>query len=318
LKALMTALRRRFQDSRFVRGEAPVGGPVVLTHRRIYILPTRRGLGFVLLIAILLLIAFVYNNNLAYLLSFLLASIFFVAILHSFKVLKGLEISAGNQPPVFCGEMAGFNFQVLNPGREHRYAVSLSLQQPRQFDFSARQTRQVSLAMTGERRGWLQCPTLTVSSDFPLGLFRAWSPLRFDSQVLVYPRPAPVFPAFPETGGSDGPQRRQTGNDDEFDGVKAYRRGDSIRHIHWKSLAKGRGLQSKHYSGDGQGGAEQWFDYANTPGAGVEQRLSLLCRWIVEAERAGLRYGLILPDSSVEPACGPAHFHHCLQLLALF
>jgi uncharacterized protein (DUF58 family) len=173
--------------------------------------------------------------------------------------------------------------------------------------------------MMTERRGWLSCTTLTVSSDFPLGLFRAWSPLRFDSKLLVYPQPSSVFLGFPETGGSEGQyQRQQTLNDDEFDGVKAYRSGDSIRHIHWKSLAKGRGVQSKHYAGEGGGGVELWLDYANTPGADVEQRLSQLCRWIVEAERSGLRYALTLPDNTVKLACGPAHYHQCLQKLALF
>ncbi|WP_306306045.1 hypothetical protein [Methylomonas koyamae] len=77
----------RFRLSRFFRGEAPTSAPISLGHRRIFILPTQRGLAFVLLIVLLLLVGFVYSNNLAYLLGFLLASIFFVAILHSFKSL---------------------------------------------------------------------------------------------------------------------------------------------------------------------------------------------------------------------------------------
>lgn len=306
-------LRQRFAASRFVRGEAPVTGPLVLSHRRIYILPTRRGLSFVLLIALLLLIAFVYNNNLAYLLGFLLASIFFVTILHSFKVLKGLEIKAGNNQPVFCGEMAGFSFQVFNPGRESRYAVTLSLQQARQFDFLPQQALAVSLPVMTERRGWLQCGTLTVASEFPFGLFRAWSPLRFDSRLLVYPKPSPIFLPFPEVGGG-GLQNGAARSGDEFDGVKSYRNGDSIRRIHWKSLAKGRGMQSKKFAGDG--GMELWLDYANTPGYGVEERLSQLCRWIIDAERVGVRYGLSVADKVVDPACGQAHYHQCLQILA--
>lgn len=47
------ALKERFRLSRFVLGETAVPGPVTLNHRRIFILPTRRGLGFALLTALL-------------------------------------------------------------------------------------------------------------------------------------------------------------------------------------------------------------------------------------------------------------------------
>ncbi len=36
---------------------------IILNYRNIYILPTRRGLGFAMLIALLMLIAFIYNNT---------------------------------------------------------------------------------------------------------------------------------------------------------------------------------------------------------------------------------------------------------------
>ena len=83
-------LTERFKLSRFTSGEKSRVKQFTLGHRRIFILPTQRGLGFVVLITLLLLIAFIYNNNLAYLLAFLLASIFFITILHSFKSLAGL------------------------------------------------------------------------------------------------------------------------------------------------------------------------------------------------------------------------------------
>ena len=82
------------------RAEKPKGKSIRLSHRRIYILPTLQGLGFVALIVLLLLIAFVYNNNLAYLLAFLLASIFFITILHSFKSIAGLILTQGHSQPV--------------------------------------------------------------------------------------------------------------------------------------------------------------------------------------------------------------------------
>ena len=102
-------IRERIKNHRFFMGEKSMDGkPIVLTHHRIFILPTQRGLGFVVLLILLLLIAFVYNNNLAYLLTFLIASVFFVTILHSFRSLSGLSVQAGLAKPVFAGHPACF------------------------------------------------------------------------------------------------------------------------------------------------------------------------------------------------------------------
>lgn len=81
-------------------------------------MPTKRGLGMVLLLVILILIAFVYNNNLAYMLTFLVASVFFITILHTFKAMAGLVVQAGQTQAVFAGEAAGFDIHIQNPARQ--------------------------------------------------------------------------------------------------------------------------------------------------------------------------------------------------------
>jgi len=121
------SLKERFRLSRFISGEKATDEPVTLNHRRIFILPTYRGLSFVLLTALLLLIAFVYNNNLVYLLSFLLASIFFITILHSYKSLAGLILQKGRSKGVFAGEAAGFDIHINNPVDVERYNLQITL-----------------------------------------------------------------------------------------------------------------------------------------------------------------------------------------------
>lgn len=310
------ALKQRFKLSRFIRGEAPSAGPISLNQRRVFILPTRQGMVFIALIALVVLIAFVYNNNLAYMLGFLLASIFFVTILHSFKSLSGLVIRPAHQPPVFAGDKAVFNFVLHNPGDQQRVAIEMRLQEISLISLQAGETRTVSLPMDTKKRGWLDCSTLTLFSCYPLGLFRAWSPLRFDSRVLVYPCPAKMDLAFPETLAGEGRQGQSKRGGDEFQGLKTYQSGDPIRQIHWKAFAKGRGLHSKQYAGTTC--EEFWLDYEVTPGADLEGRLSQLCRWVIDAERAGFRYGLALPGVKLEPDSGNAHSQACLRELALF
>ncbi|MCQ8130606.1 DUF58 domain-containing protein [Methylomonas sp. WSC-6] len=316
MNAQPLGLKQRFKLSRFVSGEEPASGPIVLNQRRVFILPTRRGMVFVALIALVVLIAFVYNNNLAYMLGFLMASIFFVTILHSFKSLSGLVIRPSHHPPVFAGDKAMFNFVLHNPGDQQRVAIEMRLQEAVPISLQAGETRSVSLPAATKKRGWLDCSTLTLSSCYPLGLFRAWSPLRFDSRVLVYPYPAKLDLPFPETAAGQGRQGQSKRGGDEFYGLKSYQSGDPIRQIHWKAYAKGRGLHSKQYAGSAS--LEFWLDYDETPGGDVEGRLSQLCRWVVDAERAGLRYGLLLPGVKLSPDCGIAHSQACLRELALF
>lgn len=310
------SIKERLKLSRFFTGEKPVDHPVELSHRRIFILPTARGMGFALLLILLLLIAFVYNNNLAYLLTFLLTSVFIITIFHSFKMLAGLVIHASSSHSVFAGEAARFIMNIDNPTAQPRPNLQIQLRSPRSFRLDRYEQKSLALYEQTRKRGWLSCNTVTLSSTYPLGLFRVWSPVRFNIQALVYPKPSQLIHPFPETDGNS----RETGHgrkgNEDFSGIKTYQNGDPVRRIHWKALAKGQGLFSKEFSGAAD--TELWLDFSTTPGKDLEERLSLLCRWVIDAEQAGLRYGLVLPGHKLHPGLGGQHLARCLETLALF
>ena len=313
------AIKDRFNLSRFIKGEKTTAQSITLNHRCIFILPTTRGLGFVVLIALLLLIAFVYNNNLAYLLAFLLASIFFITILHTFKSLAGLVLTQGHSQAVFVGEAAGFEITVENPGNIERFNLQARLEKVFNFTLDAQEKKRITLYSKTEKRGWHDMSTVTLSSTYPLGLFRAWSPLRFAIKTLVYPKPASSEIPFPEAEGLQSQtfqnMTAKKGSDD-FYGLKQYQAGDSIKHIHWKAYAKGQGLLSKQYTGGNL--SELWLDYDQAPGHNVEDRLSQLCRWVIDAEKMGLPFGFIIPGLKLKPDHGQKHYEKCLEALALF
>lgn len=309
-------LKERFRLSRFVSGEKAVDAPVVLNHRRIFILPTQRGLGFVLLITVLLLIAFVYNNNLAYMLAFLLASIFFVTILHSYKALAGLVVQKGRSQSAFAGEAAGFDIHINNPTGVERHQIQITLQDTQNLDMQPQSAAHVTLYAVTKKRGRYQAGSVTLSSTYPLGLFRTWSPIRFNLDTLVYPKPAHLEIPFPKTPSAQA-QQGFSKNGDEFYGLQEYQSGDSIKHIHWKAFAKGLGVFSKQYGGE-QASEEIRLDYDQTPGHHIEERLSQLCRWVIDAEQAGIRYGFSLPGLTLPPDNGLVHYRKCLAALALF
>lgn len=313
------SIKERFKISRFIKGEEASDKAITLSHRRIFILPTLTGLGFVCLIVLILLIAFIYNNNLAYLLAFLLASVFFITILHSFKALAGLVISQGHAQAVFAGEAACFELIVENPNNIDRFKLKAKLESEVDFLLKPQERKRITLYSATKNRGWHQIGTVTLSSTYPLGLFRAWSPVRFSAKSLVYPKPNPVEIAFPEDDSGQGQllQNQQTkqGRDD-FYGIKQYQQGDPVKQIHWKAFAKGQGLYSKQYSGENS--SSLWLNYQQTPGHNVEERLSQLCRWVLDAEKAGLVYGFKIPGVKLEPSHGLKHLQKCLKALALF
>jgi uncharacterized protein (DUF58 family) len=315
LKAL--ALKERYGMDRFFLGERTTDGkPLLLNQRRIFILPTQRGLGFGLLILLLALIAFVYNNNMAYMLAFLLGSIFFITILHTYKSLAGLTVQEGQTLAVFAGEAAGFGVHIDNLTTVERHHLQIKIKSAEHFNLKANSKAHLTLYDLTQKRGWHPAGTVIVSSTYPLGLFRAWSPIRFSAKALVFPKPANQEIPFPETGSTKNQQGRFKKGGDEFYGLQSYQAGDPIRHLHWKAYAKGLGLFSKQYGGESS--AEIWLDYGLVPGQSLEERLSYLCRWVVDAEQAGLAYGFILPGLRLEPGNGPAHYRKCLEALALF
>jgi len=303
------SLKERFKLSRFITGEKTSLKRVTLNHRRIFILPTIRGLGFVCLIVLVLLIAFVYNNNLAYLLGFLLASVFFITILHSFKALSGLVIKQSHSPPVFAGEAVGFEIMIENPNNIERFNLMATLEEPINFSLKPQEQKGIVLYSATRHRGWHNISTVTLSTTYPLGLFRAWSPLKLLEKALVYPKSSTIEKPFPDNGDiqtqSLENQQSKKGNED-FYGIKEYQQGDSIRHIHWKAFAKGLGLFSKEYSSDKS--AELWLNYEQTPGYDVEEKLSQLTRWIIDAENAGLKYGVSIANTQLQADHGLVHY----------
>ncbi len=290
-----------------------------LHYRRLYILPTKRGMGFVALLVLLVTIAAIYNNNLVYLLSFLLASIFFITILHTVKSLEGIVLKKGHNPAVFLGENTQNQLILDNPTNTARFSVQVNLlnQTPQIIDINAQDKNSVLLKQITTQRGWHQSSTLIIASLYPLGLFRTWIKPKLEFKTLVYPRPSANSSPFPSSHISDDAPADSSQGQDDFYGVQSYQAGDSPRKIHWRALAKGQGLYSKQYSGESRAN-ELILDYELTTGADSEQRLSQLCRWVIDAHQANIPYAFKLGSLHLETHQGEQHYQQCLEALALF
>ncbi len=98
-------------------------------------------------------------------------------------------------------------------------------------------------------------------------------------------------------------------------GLRAYMRGESFRHVDWKSYARGRPLSVKQFSGGG--GHELWLDAAEMGRYALEARLSQLALWIVNAEKEEIPYALKLGRTTLPLGLGPAQMRRALETLAV-
>ena len=309
---------------------AGTGAATGLHRSRVYIFLTRQGFLFVLLLLIMLMGAVNYVNSMAYLMTFLLGSLFMVCMLHTYRNLRGLMIRCSDAEPVFAGEHARFPLLFDNRVGSERPALRVHAAPSR----SARGTRagaappSLSLSLVANepgrrqlevpapRRGILRLERLIIETRYPLGLFRAWSYLDGPS-CTVYPRPDGGYTLPPSQElETDSDAGRRPGSDD-FAGFAAYRPGDSIHRIDWRALAREQGLLVKRFSGSG--GRRLVLSWDLLPDASpVEARLSQLCRWVLEAERQGFHYALKLPGIGIDPGTGVEHRRACLEALAHF
>ena len=290
----------------------------VLHYRRIYILPTRVGLAFAAMLLVMWLGAANYSNSLVFMLCFLLGAMATVAIVHTFRTLAGLRVTIDAAHPVFAGEAAAFPVRLENPGRRPRYGIGVEYGGRVQgfADTGGGRGSRIVVRLPTSRRGVAELDRVAVFSQFPTGLFRAWTWVRPQASVLVYPAPESDAVPRPPTHGHIAHGTRQGGSEDDFRGLRRYQPGDPPRHVAWRTLARGAELQTKQFQGGG--GNRYQFDWADTEGLDTESRLARLCRWILDADRSGHSYGLNLPGADIPPGRGNAHRDRCLQALARY
>ena len=310
---------RAYQFWRFFSGRAePERGPVFLSQRRIYVLPTRLGLLFGGAIAFMLLGSINFQLSLGFILTFLLVGLGIVSILHTYRNLAHLTVSAGRVEPAFAGGSVRFHLHLDNVGRFDRVEITTSFAAAADtFDVPAGGSAAATLALPALHRGWLQLPRVTVDTRYPVGLVRAWSYVQPDMKALVYPRPdesgLPAVSFIPDRGDA---AQAGSGTDD-FAALRPYQPGDSPRHVAWKAVAREDVLLTKVFTG--RGASELWLDFSTLPPSlDVEARLSRLTRQVLLAEEAHVGYGLRLPGRELGPDLGESHCDACLKALALF
>jgi uncharacterized protein (DUF58 family) len=286
--------------------------PIELHRRRIYIVPSGFGIGFSVLLLVMLIGALNYANNAALLLTCLLGAASAASMLVAFRSLDGLTLDYVQAGHAVAGQ--AIELTLAFGSRRPREAIRVDLDGTTvAFALDGQRATLVKLALPTDRRGWQPLPRLHVWSSWPLGLFRAWSWLHPDQQILVWPRAEAAGPQ-PRAPAADARHMRLH-RGDELAALRDYRAGDPQRHIAWKASARHASLLVKDF--EQPQSQPQWqLDWRQLGGLDHESRIARLARWLNEAQARRCQYSLWLPCEEIASSSGPLHYARCMNALA--
>lgn len=277
--------------------------------------PGSGGVLLSLLVVLLLLGAINYANALLFFLAFFLLGSGLVSALMAWRNLQGLTVSLDAAAPGFAGERLLFPVTVTAGSRD---AEALQVRAGGTgmpiSRIPANRTQAVTLPVRAAVRGQCHIGGLEIASEHPMGVLRVTREYAVDVSTLVYPRP--VRREVPVIQMTEAAAEAPAPVEDELVGLRGCRPEDSPQRIAWKAVAAGRGWRAKEFATATQGGYR--LELAAMPGDDLERRLALLCRGVLDAERAGARWLLDLNGEVYGPGAGWWHRARCLEALALY
>lgn len=300
----------------------------IIERAQVFERPTRIGVTYVFMLLALLLVSINYQLNLGYLLAFLFAGVGVISLFVNQRALAGLQVRLLPPEPAFAGQSAEIALLLGETQGRARFGLRAGLgglkaavrEQIAAVDLAANSTQEMRIAFTAGARGWQALPQLCLSSLYPLSTFEALFHFRAQSRILVYPAPEHDAPDLPPPIGVQGESESASvalrrHEEEERDGLRAWRPGDPLKHVLWKKFAKTGEMITREAEARQQ--EQRWLDWRDCAPLNAEDRLSRLCAWVLMAERAGDAYGLRCGGVEIAPASGAAHCAECLRALAL-
>ena len=312
MRRITARLNSRF--SRILGKRAGRTLPILLNQKKLYVLPTGFGCFTALVLFVCVLGALNYNNNLALAFAFLFCALAFLSVHVAHRNLIRLEFTHVLAQPTFAG--GDLTIEVgINPhdGRprtcltgEYEFGVRVEFELP--------SASAMHFSLPAEKRGWQDLPPLTISTQWPFGLFTVWSHVWPHAQALIYPMLEANPPNLP-IDSAHGLGRMSHAGDEDLRNLRGYRPGDAPRQIAWRASARAGDLRTREL--ETPTSSELVLDYQLIQGLTHEAKLSRLAAWCVRAAAEQASFELRLPNLVLGPAQGATHLLSCLKQLAL-
>ena len=288
--------------------------PMRISRRRIYILPTRFGMMLALILAAMLIAGLNYNSNLGLAFAFLVASLTLVTMHHCNRNLLGILVDVTPEIDALAGREASAEFVLRNESNVQRPDVEIHILAAAGVGHvKARNDAVIDVLIPVPHRGVLHVEQFELRTRYPFGWFHAWTYVQCPVTIFVAPAPLGSL-SLPSSRESGTAASAETRGDEDFSGLRTYQPGVPLKHMAWKSLARGGEPAVRTYTG--LAAQPEWLEWNALEGLDTEARLSQLCRWILQSDAAQRPYGLRIPGKEIPPSGGAAHRFACLRTLA--
>lgn len=283
--------------------------------------PTAAGVGYLVMLLILMLIAVNYSNNLIFTLCFLLSAAMLLSVWLSIRNLRGFSAKQVRVRPVHAGQMLEYEVSLNEHSGQHHLYLTLncadiarekSLREPF-YHLRSGHPQEWTYQQPTQQRGVHNPQQLNVSTVWPLGLFKLSRQLIKLPEILVYPQSGPATSVLENRAGYAAHAHTEA---EELAGLRQYQAGDNLRRINWRSLSKGQALHVKEFDG-ADGDPAIWLRWQDLHNIDYEARIRTLCYRVLECQQRGQEFGLILPGIELAPQRGGHHISACLTQLAL-
>ena len=295
----------------------PVRDNEAAARRHIRTVPTRLGVGLLVMVALLWLVGLNYQANLAYIAAFWLLGFIIVAVLQNRAQLLGLRLEVKMPSEIFAGTPAEITLDAAGNTRRRRLWLAQDDGDGWQPWHIPGGSASAVLPLQPQMRGYLRLPLLRVAAAAPFGICTTECRWQWLSDKVVFPAPeAHDPPAGFHADECGGVQAASAHSSDDLSHLQVHQSGASLQHIAWKTYAKTGEMLDKKFEAAETGGSSHIISYRDYPSAGREQLAALLCDRVLGAERRGIRYELELPGRTVAPQKSQREI--CLTALALW
>ncbi len=309
---LQAGLRSRF--SRILGKRAGRNLPILLNQKKLYVLPTGFGWFTAVVLFVCVLGGLNYNNNLALGFSFLFCALAFLSVHVAHRNLIRLEFTHVLAHPTFAGGELHVEVGINPSDARARTCLRGEFESGTEVEFELSAASTINFALPAAKRGWQELPPLTISTQWPFGLFVVWSHVWPHAQALIYPKLETNPPNFPIATSQATGKSAQVG-DEDLRNLRSYRPGDAPRQIAWRASARAGDLRTREL--ETPASSDIVFDYQQIQGLAHEAKLSRLAAWCVRAAEQKANFALLLPNAQLDSNQGPAHLAACLKELAL-
>ena len=171
------------------------------------------------------------------------------------------------------------------------------------------------------QRGVYPLETLTLSTNFPFGLFTKERDVPLPGELVIWPRSDRPIRLSARPGGL---ARRQSSDSSEgapaargeYRGLREYHVGDDPRDIHWKTTAKIGTPVTREYDQDANETVWICLDTRGEPGEAAEAAVEVAAALAAQAYRDGRQFGITTCTADLDSGGGSGQFERVLDLLA--